>query len=89
MRFDNRRSNLRFCLLKENVAYRAKTNRVTASKFKGVSWIKKNKRWCARIGHDNKRIQIGCYASQEEAALAYNEKAKELFGEFALLNIVE
>jgi len=36
-----------------------------------------------------KRIGLGSYNSEEDAARAYNIKAVELFGEFAQLNDIE
>jgi len=44
--------------------------------------------WTSRITKDGKEIHIGCFTTPEDAALAYNKKAKELFGEFATLNVV-
>lgn len=35
-----------------------------------------------------KQISIGCYPSEKEAAIAYNNRAIELFGEFARPNVV-
>jgi len=35
---------------------------------------------------DNKQFYVGSFNDEVEAALAYNEKAKELHGEFAFLN---
>jgi hypothetical protein len=32
---------------------------------------------------------LGCFATPEEAALAYNRKALELHGEHARLNVIE
>jgi hypothetical protein len=61
----------------------------SSSIYKGVSWHKKEKRWESRIGFNNKVIYIGRYLNEKEAALAYNSKAVELFGEYAYLNQIE
>lgn len=77
---DNRKSNLRICTTEQN-------NWNTPPKhdgYKGVS--QDHNRWVAKIREDGKQITIGRFDTAEEAALAYNEKAKELFGEFAYLN---
>ena len=52
-----------------------------------VAYNKKPNLWLAYITpKGQKRIKIGYYKTAEEAAKAYDEKAKELFGEFAKLN---
>ena len=56
------------------------------SRFKGVCWHKKAGKWQAKIQHNFVRIRLGLFSSEEDAARAYNRKAKELFGEFAKLN---
>lgn len=56
------------------------------SKYKGVSWCKEKKLWQAYITCNGKRYTLGRYADEEVAANAYNVKALELFGEFAVLN---
>lgn len=35
-----------------------------------------------------KEVWVGAFKSEKDAAKAYNKAAKELFGEFALLNKV-
>jgi hypothetical protein len=58
------------------------------SKYKGVYFQKESGKWRAGISYRNKTIYIGLYLTEDEAALAYNAKAIELFGEFAVLNKV-
>lgn len=82
---DNRWTNLRECSNSQNCANRGipKTN---SSGFKGVCWNRFAKRWVARIGFQNKKLHLGHFDCPQEAALAYNKKAVELFGEFARVN---
>jgi len=80
---NNQKSNLRHCTHIENGQNkRNKSN--SLSKYKGVG--KQRNRYSARIQKDKTPIYIGTFNTEEEAAIAYNEKAKELFGEFAQLN---
>jgi hypothetical protein len=79
------RSNMRLCTQSQNMRNRG-ANKNNKSGFKGVSFDKRSSKWVAGIKLNRKRISIGFYAAPEEAARAYDEKAKELFGEFAHLN---
>jgi predicted transcriptional regulator len=58
------------------------------SGYKGVSWYPKYNKWLTRISKNKQRIFVGYFESKSDAAKAYNEKAKELFGEYAHLNMV-
>ncbi len=60
----------------------------TTSKFKGVDWNNQSKKWRARISKDNKRISLGLFNKEEDAARAYNKAAEKLFGKHAKLNEV-
>lgn len=81
---DNRRSNLREVTVHQNTMNRR--GKAGVSKFKGVYWKKETSKWCARIGINYKRIHLGYFQSEIEAAKAYNTAAKKYFGEYAYLN---
>ena len=85
---DNRKSNLRICTNQQNQQNRHHVKSGT-SRFKGVYWEKKSKKWVAHIRFNYKRIYLGCSCDEEGVARLYDKKAKELFGEFACLNFKE
>ena len=59
----------------------------TASKYVGVFRRDRNSsRWRAKIAHKGVKIDLGSFETEELAAEAYDEKAKELYGEHARLN---
>lgn len=76
------RMNLRRATPHQNNCNRGK-GRNASSQFKGVD--KRAAGWRARI-RAGKQISLGTFATEEEAARAYDAKAVELFGEFARLN---
>jgi HNH endonuclease/AP2 domain len=83
---DNRRTNLRICSPRQNSANqsrRAQGNKT--SKYKGVCWHSRLKKWQAYIGSSPK-THIAYYLLEEDAAMAYDRAALLLFGRFALLN---
>jgi len=82
---NNRKSNLRLCTYSQNT-YNRRPNRNSISKYKGVTYHKRNKKWEAKIIFNGKFIYLGGFDDEKEAALAYDRKAGELFGEFAYLN---
>ncbi len=83
---DNRRSNLRIATWAENCWNKRKPISGSSSQFKGVMWDKRRSQWQVQIGHNGKKIFIGYFDDEQEAARAYDAKAKELYGEFAALN---
>jgi hypothetical protein len=83
---DNRRENIRLCTVSQNQANRGKFNINCSSHFKGVCRSKGKHCWQAYITHNRKALHLGYFDSEVLAALAYNRKAVELFGEFAYLN---
>lgn len=79
---DNRISNLRSCTHAENM--RNTKVRGGHSRHKGVSLLKG--RWVSYISFNKKRIHLGSFNTEEEAAKAYNDAAVKYFGEFSNLN---
>lgn len=78
---DNRIENLRRCSHSTN---QINTNdRNSSSGVRGVRQVDKTGRWMARIYKDGKEIRVGTFATLEEASVAYREKMKELFLDFA------
>lgn len=84
--FHNEKHNLRLCSRIENSYNQKKQSRKTSSRFKGVSRHSKGNKWFARIGLGGVSIYLGLFGNEEDAAKAYDLKARELFGEFAKTN---
>ena len=84
-RRDNREANLRAATASQNGANRKKSEGFT-SNYLGTSWHSRDKIWEAQIKKDNRVIYIGRFDNEIDAAKAYDEAAKELHGEFAVLN---
>jgi len=78
-------NNLRVATKNQNERNRPKRPNCS-SIYKGVYWNKTYKRWYASITLDNKLHYLGSFTNELAAAIAYNEKAKEFHGEFAVLN---
>lgn len=81
-RLDNRKSNLRSCSRSQN-RMNVNVHTDNISGFKGVGWHKRDRKWQAQIMNNGENYYLGSFDTPEEAAMAYNHKAKELFGEFA------
>lgn len=83
---NNRRNNLRLATTQQN----ARNQSISASNktgYKGVmiidGWIK------AKITVNYRTVDLGRFATIEDAAIAYNHAAVERFGEYANLNPIE
>ena len=59
------------------------------SGYKGVSWDAKRCKYYAYIQINGKTKSLGRYARADDAARAYNNKAIQVFGEFAKLNEIK
>lgn len=82
---NNCKENLRICTGAENNINRRK-HKVMTSLYKGVFWAKSTSGWAAMVGINGKRIWLGTFKTQEEAAAAYDLAAQNIHGRFAKLN---
>ncbi len=83
---DNRRANLRAASQAQNNVNRRKQTGTYSSKYKGVIFSKRDRKWQAYIMQKGKHYFLGSFEDEEAAARAYDQKAKELFGQYACLN---
>lgn len=84
---DNRKENLKLVPF-HTVSHRARKKTLTRSKYKGIYFHRQSGLWSADIQKDKKQYHIGYYKKEEDAALAYNAKARELYGDLAYQNKV-
>jgi hypothetical protein len=82
---NNQTSNLRIATHQQN-QHNQRLQRRTASGYKGVCWVKRDKKWRADIAINSKPKWLGLFNTAAEAAHAYDKAALELHGEFACLN---
>ena len=60
-----------------------------SSKYKGVDWHKKHKMWHARITVDKKRIHLGYFTDEIEAAKIYDKSVREHYKNIGFVNFLE
>ena len=82
---DNRKTNIRICTHAQNMR-NLRPRQGGSSIYKGVSWHKASRAWTAQIEVDGIYKYLGCSKSEIDAAEAYDNAAREHFGEFAYLN---
>lgn len=81
---DNRKDNLRITTKKGNSTNRPKQRSAHTSKYKGVHWA--HEKWNCKITNEGKDIWLGRFDNELDAALAYDTKARQLWGDLAYTN---
>jgi hypothetical protein len=81
--------NCRWVTPRQQTWNRRKRRGTHTSTFIGVTWDKARSKWCAHIAKDGRHKRIGRYATQLEAALAYDDFAVALRGDIARVNFPE
>ena len=82
---NNQRTNIRKCSAAENSYNKRPFG--TVSTYKGISKCSEGK-YQTHLQFKGKRITMGYFETETEAALTYNELAIKFYGEFAHLNII-
>lgn len=83
---NNQKENLRKATQSQNSSNRVFNSPNKKSRFRGV--VKSRNKWKVEFADNGKKIVVGYFENENAAALVYNEKAKELKGEFAILNVL-
>jgi hypothetical protein len=83
-RSDNRIENLRPCTHSQNLG----NSRARKGNYKGVTFCKQTNKWRAQITIDGVHRCLGRHDTEKDAALAYNDAARNRHGNFEYLNEV-
>jgi HNH endonuclease len=83
---NNRRENLRPATTSQNAWGRCRKRAGASSKYRGVCWETSLQRWRADIEIRGKKLNLGRFVYEVEAAKAYDTAARRYFGEFASPN---
>lgn len=79
---DNRRQNLRAVTRSQNQANARRKD----GRFKGAFFDKRGGLWMARLRYEGRAYYLGRHPTAEDAARAYDAKAREVMGPHARLN---
>ena len=82
---DARKKRLRVCTHKQN-AGNVRARRHTTSKYRGLTWDKKRRKWIVNCGRGTPHYLYAVFDDEKEAAMAYNAYAAAVYGDFAYLN---
>jgi hypothetical protein len=84
---DNRKGNLRLCTRSQNSANTPKAKkRNPSSIYKGVYFLPRTNAWGARCNIQENTFNLGCYTTEVEAAVAYDQAMLAMQPDFAYFN---
>ncbi len=83
---NNTKRNLRPCTNAQN-ACNQRPQQGRSSKFRGVCWNKRERKWYSRIQYQGRQRSLGLYTNERDAARARDAAAQALHGQFAFLNL--
>ena len=87
-RTNNHFENLRYATDLEN-QWNKRRRKDGSSLYKGVSWDKRSGKWVVRIKTGGVNKNLGLFANEREAGMAYNIGAVKYFKQYAKLNVFE
>ena len=61
--------------------------RGVSSRYRGVHWSKSRSKWTAQIYDKDRKIHLGYYGDELHAARAYDDAARRMRGEAAVVNL--
>ncbi len=91
-KLNNQKDNFRFVTSQQNMMNRGRQRNNLTSQYKGVFRSRRHlsNPWVAsitkKIDGKQKSFHLGYFAEEVQAARAYDAKASELYGQFAVLN---
>lgn len=85
---NNQKINLRLANTSQNIS-NGRVRQNFTSKYKGVHWDKFNKKWRVQVQSQDGIVRLGRFGNEVHAALAYNDMAVKIQGEFARINLID
>ena len=90
---DGNRANNKFENIRDVTRGQNNSNKFSqknsSSKYLGVSWRKRSKKWRVNVTKNGTTKYIGLFSDEIEAAKAYDHAAAQVHGEFAKLNFAK
>jgi len=83
---NNRRKNLREATKSQNGQAHQVKRAGASSKYRGVSFFKRDQNWSAQIDVGGRKRHLGYFSKEEDAARAYDFSARLIYREFASPN---